>query len=116
MTSVMMSDFESLLKEVCESILSGALGESGCRATFWHLERLGVNLNELGSHPAAFDDALATIFGESGTVFLEMKIVSKLASVLQTPLEKSDLIGFTNAVARAKARFEARPQERPSSS
>ncbi len=115
MTSVTMSDFEALLKEVCESVISGALGESGCKATFWHLERLGVNLNELGSHPAAFDDALTTIFGESGTVFLEMKIVSRLASELQMPLEKSDLIGFTDAVARAKAHFEARPPERSSS-
>ncbi len=111
-----MSDFESFLKEVCESVLSGALGESGCRAMVWHLERLGVNLNELGSHPAGFDDALTTIFGNSGAVILEIKIVSRLASELQMPLEISDLIGFTDAVARARACFQARPQVGPSSS
>lgn len=105
-----MSDFESFLKEVCESVLSGALGESGCKATFWHLERLGVNLTELGSHPDKFDDALTTIFGESGTVLLEMKIISRLASELQMPMELSALIGFTDAVAKARACFQARPQ------
>jgi len=111
-----MTDFETFLKGVCESVLSGALGESGRRATFWHLERLGVNLNDLGSHPAVFDDALTIIFGNSGAVFLEMKIISRLASELKMPLEMSDLIGFTDAVATARACFQARPRVKPSSS
>ena len=102
-----MLDFDELLSEVCQSVLSEALGARGRDTTTWWLARSGVTLSDCARRPQEFDDALVDLFQRTGALVVEARILAKFFRNLGVKYERGQTLSFADEVQRAKELFDS---------
>ena len=101
-----MSDFESCLNEVCESVMSEVLSARGKRSTSWWLSQTGVSFSDCSRRPQDFDDALVHLFQPMGAILIEARILGRFYRGRGACYRKGDSLNFAEEVEEAKRLFE----------
>ena len=101
-----MTDFETSLAEVCESVISETLSSSGRDSTRWWLAREGVSFSDCSKRPQEFDDALVELFQPMGALVIEGRILSRFYRTLGAAYVKGDSLCFMDEVSKARLLFE----------
>ena len=101
-----MPDFDSRMKEACESVLSEVLCTSGKGSTAWWLARAGVSFSDCSKRPLEFDDALVELFQPMGALVIEGRILSRFYRTLGAAYDRGDSLCFADEVGKARLLFE----------
>ncbi len=101
-----MSDFESCLNEVCESVISEVLSASGKHSTSWWLGQSGVSFSDCSKRPQDFDDALVHLFQPMGAILIEARILMRFYRGRGACYRRGDSLNFAEEVEEARRLFE----------
>lgn len=101
-----MSDFESCLNEVCESVISEVLSASGKSSTSWWLGQSGVSFSDCSKRPQDFDDALVHLFQPMGAILIEARILMRFYRGRGASYRRGDSLNFAEEVEEARRLFE----------
>jgi hypothetical protein len=101
-----MPDFDSSLKEVCESVLSEMFSPSGKESTTWWLARVGISFSDCSKRPQEFDDALVELFQPMGALVIEGRILSRFYRNLGAAYDRGNSLCFADEVDKARLLFE----------
>jgi hypothetical protein len=100
-----MPGFDESLTEICGSVLSEVLGESGRNTTSWWLARVDASLSDCARMPREFHDALVELFQPTGALVIETRILARLYRNLGARYERGTTLSFADEVQRAKKLF-----------
>jgi hypothetical protein len=103
-----MPDFDDVLNEVCESVLSEALGATGRNTTSWWLARPEVSLSDCARKPQEFDDALVEMFQPAGALVIEARILGRFYRIMGAQYERGPGLCFAEEVQKARDDFSRR--------
>jgi len=102
-----LANFSVVLRDAVKKGLTVVLGETGAKATLFHLNLSGSDYED----PAKFHRKLQELF-TAGTPSLEKIIVSELDETLKSPLRSIQESGFVKSVLDAKRAFIAEESRR----